>query len=187
MRSALLAGWVLLLAGCASVAEPEAPPVEPDPGPPDILDGLPAAVAADLAIFDLDSGDPERAARARGVLVALPAASCVDALLGRARTDPPGSDARLEILAVLAERGEPLEEFPAVEVVAMSLREIARREPASRPALLALDRLRGMGEAALPPLREAAESDPPRAELAARLLELLFGEIVERRLRGARP
>lgn len=170
---------ILLFAGCASVPGP--------PVPAPVAEEDPPAVVADRAMFDLDSGDPELQARARGLLLALPAGSCVDALRRRARTSPEGSEARLELLGVLAERGEPLEEFDVPEVVAMSLRAIDRSGAPSRSGLLALHRIRALGDAARPALREAAGSDGPRAEAAARVLARLFGEIPDRGLRDARP
>jgi hypothetical protein len=153
----------------------------------DDVSGLPPSVVAGRALFDMESGDPGREARARCILLALPDDPAAEALRSRARTALPGSAARLDALSVLAERGDPLEGVEPAEVVAMSLREIARHEPSSRGALLALDRLRGMGEAALPALREEAGADGPRSEPAARVLLRLFGERPVRLLPLARP
>jgi hypothetical protein len=179
---------ILLLAGCASLpAPPAAAPVADERGPAtDVLAGLPPTVVADRALFDLESGDPERQARARGLLLALPAWSCVDALRRRAVSAPEGSEGRLETLGVLAERGEPLEGIGIGEIVAMNVREIDRSGAPSRRGLLALDRIRALGESAREALRGEAAADGPRADAAARVLSRLFGETVERRLRGAR-
>lgn len=177
---------VLLVTGCAAGTGPSAARLPPAASAGD-ASGLPPAVVAGRALFDLESGDPGREARARCVLVAMPAGPAAEAILTRAQSAPRGSPARLDALSVLAERGDPLQGVDPAEIVAMSLREIARREPSSRGALLALDRLRGMGEAARPALREEAGADGPRSEPAAGVLLLLFGERAVRQLPQARP
>ncbi len=176
----------LLLAGCASAGPPAAaPPAEGEI--PDSLAGLPPAVTAERALFDLDSGDPDRVRRARCVLLALPDGPGLDAVRARVRSGRAGTDARLEALAVLAERGDPLDAAAAEEVVSMCLREMSRPDPVRRSAMLSMDRLRGMGEAARPYLREASRPGGPHAPEAARALSVLFGEAPDHRLREARP
>src|SRR5512139_3535474 len=100
MRPANAWPLVLILAGCASAtgtAGEDAAGGEI----PEALAGLPPAVIAEHALFDLDSGDPERAERARRVLLALPEGPGVEVLRARVRAGPAGSTARLEALAVL--------------------------------------------------------------------------------------
>lgn len=177
---------LLLLAGCAA---PGTPPVErwAEGEVPDTLAGLPPAVIAERALFDLDSGDPERADRARCVLLALPEGPGLDAVRDRVRAGRAGTSSRLEALAILAERGDPLEAAAAEEVVSMCLREMARPDPARRAAMLSMDRLRGMGETARPFLREASRPGGPHSAEAARALSHLFKEEPDHRLREARP
>ncbi len=186
MRSAPLWAAALLLAGCAAASRPLPPRFEAAPDTEDVS-GLPPSVVAGRALFDMESGDPAREARARCILLALPDGAAIDALRSRVLTAAPGSAPRLDALALLAERGDPLAGVDPGEVVSMSLREIGRPEPSARGALLALDRLRGMGEAARPALRAEANADGPRSEPAARVLLLLFGERAVRSLREARP
>jgi hypothetical protein len=186
MRSAR--AWVicLLASGCASgVAGSQAAPG--DEPLPDVLAGFPVAVTAGRALFDLDSGDPDRVRRARCVLLALPEGPGLDGLRERAAKGPPGTSTRLEALAILAERGDPLDGSEGGEVVAMCLRELGRQEPTGRSCMLALDRLRGMGRTALPLLREESRPGSPYAEEAARALRVLFGESPDHRLREAHP
>ncbi len=186
MHAALLrAAAVLALAGCAAPATRPQPPA-PAADSEDVSE-VPPSVLAGRALFDLDCGDPAREARARCILVAMPAETAVRALLARVRSTAPGSDARLDALAVLAERGEPLEGVEPGEVVSMSLRDLSRDRTPTRGALLALDRLRAMGEAARPALREAAASPGAASDAAARLLLVLYGERPARGLREVRP
>ena len=188
MRSG--APWfaAFLLAACASVPCPPSPGTVPADAPvPDALLGLPAAVIVGRALFDLDSGDPERMERARCVLLSVPGEEATGPLLARVRAAPRGSAARLEALALLAERGEPLAGVEPAEMVAMSLREITRGDPSGRAAVLAAARIRALGEAALPALREEARPGAPLAEAAEgfskrkktlSLIPSLFGVIV---------
>jgi len=176
----------LVFAGCASTPDPLPDPPE-DPGIPDTLAGLPQAVVAERALFDLDSGDAERVRRARCVLIALPEGRAVEALRDRVKAGPAGSAARLEALALLAERGDALDEAAAEEVVTLCLREMARPEPSRRAHMLFLDRLRGMGEAARPYLREASRPGGPDAAEATEALRVLFGEGADHRLREGVP
>jgi len=142
-------------------------------------------VVVGRALFDLESGDPQRTARARSVLVAVPESPALDPLRERARTASRDSAQRLDALAILAERGEPVDGCEAEDLVAMNLREIERRERSGRPVILALDRLRNMGEAARDPLRDEARHGGPRARVASRILSVLFGEDVA--AAGPRP
>jgi hypothetical protein len=177
---------VLILCGCATGTEE----ARVDPGEaeiPETLAGLPVPVIVERALFDLESGDPARVERARCVLVALNDGPGLDALRERVRSRPAGSTARLEALAVLAERGDPLEAAAAEEVVSMCLREMSRPEPSRRAFMLSMDRLRGMGETARPFLLEASRPGGPVSAEAARALLLLYGEAPDRRLREARP
>jgi hypothetical protein len=171
---------LLLLPGCATApsTSSRAPAAEEVP---DNLAGLPAAVIGGRALFDLDSGDPDRVRRARSVLLALPEGPGLDGLRDRVRTGDPGSPARLEALAVLAERGDPLEGIAPAEKVTMCLREMVHGDAALRSTLLALDRLRGMGEAARRPLRREARSGGPYEAEALRCLRTIFHEGAEHR------
>jgi hypothetical protein len=139
------------------------------------------------ALFDLDSGDPLRMARARSVLVAFTGPQAAEALRRRVEEAPEGSAERLQALALLAERGDSLEGLASGEIVAMNLGEIAADDGRARSSMLALSRLRGMGEEARTPLREAARDPGPRGDLAARVLRLLFGEEADRTLHRPRP
>jgi hypothetical protein len=175
----------LLAAGCASTGEATATAAfvsgaEPVPA---VLVGVPAAVIVDRALVDLGSGDPFRVARARAVLLALPPEE-IEPVRSLARAGIPGSEPRLGALAVLAERGEPLDDWAASEVVEMTLREIETDEAGGRAALLGVARLRSMGDCARAALRTAREPGGPRAALADRLLALLGPA---RDLPGARP
>lgn len=164
----------LILAGCAAVGEPRAPaPLGPEPEPvPAVLVGVPASVIVDRALVDLDSGDSYRVARARAVLLALPSDE-MEPVRRRARAGVPGSDPRLGALAVLADRGERLDDWAASEVVEMTLREIESAEPGGRAAMLGVERLRSMGDSARTALRAANGPGGTRAALADRLLDLL--------------
>src|SRR5688572_14657034 len=178
----------LLLAGCAAAGGGDPGGAgAPEEGIPDVLAGLPPAVTAEKALFDLDSGDPERVRRARCVLLALPEGPGLDAVRARVRARPAGTESRLEALAILAERGDPLDAAAAGEVVSMCLHELSRPDPAGRSRMLSMDRLRAMGEAARPYLREASRPGSPRAEAAAGALRVLFDEAPDHRLREARP
>lgn len=177
---------LVLLAGCASTVEDPAESPE-ESGIPDTLAGLPPAVIAERALFDLDSGDPERAERARCVLLALPEGKGIDALRERVKAGAAGTSARLEALALLAERGDALEAAAAEEVVEMCLREMGRPETSRRAFMLSMDRLRGMGDAARPFLREASRPGGPDTEAATSALRLLFAEAPDHRLREAKP
>ena len=139
---------------------------------PAVLVGVPGAVIVDRAIVDLGSGDPYRVARARSVLLAIPPEE-IEPVRRLARAGIPGSEPRLGALAVLAERGEPLDDWAASEVVEMTLREIETDEAGGRAALLGVARLRSMGDCARTALRSAREPGGPRAALADRMLALL--------------
>ncbi len=143
---------------------------------PELLAGLPTAVLVDRALMDLDSGDPLRAARARGVLLSVQEEAALDPVRLRARSSPPGSAARLEAVSVLLERGETPEGCLVRDIVGASLRDISRADGPARGALLAVDRLRGLGEAGIRELREQALSGSALSKTAARVLAALFGE-----------
>ena len=178
---------LLLLGGCAATTPP--PPVEPEEEPPgapvpEVFLGVPPAVVAGRAVFDLESGDPERAARARRVLLALDA-EALDTWIVKASAAPPGSPSRAALLAVLAERGESLDGWPPAEVVGMCLAEIAGDGPGRRSTMLSLARLRTLGPAAIPPLETAAREGGRRGAVAERVLEVLGPP--DRDSRGAVP
>jgi hypothetical protein len=185
-RKDLLAA--LLAAGCA--ARPAGTPGEPPPPPaevPALLDGHPAAVVLDRALFELATGTPEGRAAARSVLVALEEGTAGPALRARAAAAPPGSDERLEFLALLAERGDPLAAVPAEERVALVLREAERDDRGGRGTLLALDRIRGMGQEGIRILRAEAAPSRPRAATASRILEAFAEYDAVRALRSGPP
>lgn len=180
--------FVLTAAGCASTVAPSpaaAPTAPRVAGVPELLLGLPPAVLVERALLDLDSGEPARAARARCILLSVEDSAALEPLRARARTAPRGSAARLEAVNLLLERGESPAAFTAEEVVAAGVRELARGDPAPRAALLALERIRSLGEAALPALRATASAGGSAGEAAARVLAALFGE--EWPLAGLRP
>jgi hypothetical protein len=163
---------ILLAASCAALPEE---PARGTPSPvPAILEGVPAAVVVDRALVDLDSGDPVRVRQARRVLLAS-ASEDLEPVRARARRGAPGSPARLAALAILAERGEPLDDWSASEIVEMTLREIESGEDSGRATLLGLSRLRGMGDGAVEALRAASRPGSPRESLASRLLAILGG------------
>jgi hypothetical protein len=151
---------------------------------PDLLTGVPAAVLAGRAVFELESGDPPRRERARRLLRALDGAA-LDAWLLRASAAPPGSPARRELLAVLADRGEVAAGFAAEEEVAACLDLVLADPPGGRGAMLGTVRLRSLGEAALPPLMAEARVRGERSASAVRLLRLLG--VPERDLPEPRP
>ena len=125
--------------------------------------------------------------RGRCVLLALPDGPGLDALRERVRSAPAGTASRLEALAILAERGDPIDAAAAEEVVSMCLREMARPEPSHRARMLSMERLRGMGAAARPFLLEASRPGGPVSAEAGRALHLIFGEEPDHRLREVRP
>ncbi len=176
MRPWIAVAAAAVATGCASAPAslPKAPP--PEAPVPDLLLGIPFPVVVERAIFDLESGDPARAARARSVLLAAPAGPSVEPLLLRFHGAPRESAVRLDVLAILAERGELPADCDAAELVEMSLREIESRDPSGRPTLLAAARLRALGEAARGPLRDEARRGGARSALAASVLRGLYGE-----------
>jgi hypothetical protein len=187
-RNALLAA--LLAAGCAAPragSTGEEPPPPPPAGVPAILEGLPPAVVLDRALFELESGSPERAAAARSTLVALEERAAGPALRARAAAAPPDSEERLELLAVLAERGDPLAGVGAEERVALVLREAERDARGGRGTLLALDRIRRMGQEGIRILRAEALPSRPRAATASRILEAFAEYDAVRALRSGPP
>jgi len=173
-RALPVLGAAILLGGCAALADrPDSVAAFPDGEPvPAVLVGVPPSVIVDRALVDLDSGDAFRVERARAVLLALPVED-VEAIRRRARSGEHGSGRRLSALAILAERGEPLDDWAASEIVEMTLREIEGAEPGGRAAILGLERLRAMGDSARGALRAVGGPGEPRAALAERLLRLL--------------
>ena len=163
-------------AGCASAPPPAPEPVVEECPVPDLLLGVPVSVVVERALFELESGDPGRAARARAVLLAIPPGPATEPLRARFHAAPRGSALRLDVLAILAERGEYPEGSDAGEVVEMSLREIARGDPSGRPALLAVERIRSLGEGARGPLRVAARDGGAASDVAGSLLRVIFHE-----------
>jgi hypothetical protein len=173
-RAAIL--FAAAAAGCASAPRPEPEAAAEECPVPDILLGIPVSVVVERALFDLDSGDPERAARAREVLLAIPAGPAIEPLHARFHGAPRGSVPRLDTLAILAERGECPEGCDVGEIVEVSLREIARGDASGRPALLAVERIRSLGEGAREPLRAAARDGGAASGVAGSLLRVVFHE-----------
>ncbi len=175
----------LLLPACASPAPRSSSSV---PGRdlvlPETFAGVPASVVAGRAVFELESGDPARVARARGLLRSLEPAA-LDAWLLRASAAPEGSGPRRALLAVLSDRGETAEGYAAAEEAAACLDDIVSDVPGRRGALMAALRIRGMGERALPPLLDEARAGGPRGEAALRLLRMLG--VPDRDLPAVRP
>lgn len=162
-----------LLAGCAA---PSAPPPSQGPVPEaDSLSGIPPGVLASRAVFDLESGDPARMARARCVLRSLDPGH-LEAWEMRAAAAPEGSAPRLLLLAVRSDRGDSLADLPPGEVVAMVLREVASDLPGRRGTLLGLERLRALGPAAEAPLLREARGGPAAGTARALLRVLALGE-----------
>jgi hypothetical protein len=189
MRWILAGALALVATGCAAVAAPPAPPPPSSPAGPEavvsgLLEAVPPAVLVDRAIMDLDSGDPVLVERARCVLLSVQDGEALGPLRDRARSAPAGSAARLEAVAVLLERGEAAG-CPVADVVAASVRDLVRGGGASRGVLLALERIRDLGESALGELRAEALAGGPAGQAAARVLAALFGEV--RPLPEARP
>jgi len=177
MRTLLVAAVVLTASGCVSTGGHTASPgsaTEVTASDISYGPGVPGEVRVERALMALQHGSEGQRRRSRAALLAQRGEDLAP-LRATLTAAHPGSDVRLDLLAILGERGEDLAGFPLAERVAADLRVIARDEPGGYATMRALSRLESVGESARPLLDTLAGESGPRAKVADVVRTHLFG------------